>query len=147
MSSGKNSISVSISGRSIARSRLLKYWGLSFAWSVGFGELFLSGVIDGNSAPFQFFLPIVVYYLVLCFLFGLLTTKVSTRWCMLIFLMYGLLAERFVFGNIQGLEDYPAIIFFGALYLVLFGLPLWIINHFEIRPLHTGKNNSMTHKE
>ena len=112
-----------IGGMILSRSRL-RYWILAMFSTVVFGELFLSGVVAGNPAPYVHFIPICLYYAVLCFLFSLLLERISWPLAVLVFALYGIGMERYVFGNIPNFGDIPAIAFFGCLYIVLFGLPL-----------------------
>jgi len=110
------------------KQQVFQYWLFALFFSVGFGELFLSGIVDGNPTPFQHFVPITIYYAALSLIFALLVPRYSRLTLIIIFFTYGVLAEMFIFKNIAALSDVLGIIFFGGLYIVLFGVPLLMQN-------------------
>ena len=101
------------------------YWLLSWLLSVLFGEVFLSGIVAGNPAPFLYFGPFLVYYGILCFIFANIVTRAKFAHSLAVFFVSGYLLELLVFRNITSPLDVPGIIFFGLLYVLLFGLP-WL---------------------
>lgn len=103
-----------------------RYWIFSWIFAVLFGEI-ITGLISQNPMFFENALPITLYYGVLCFIFAFLVTRFQTRSALIIFFVYGVLVELYLFHNIKGWGDLVGIIFFGLLYIFLFGLPLYLI--------------------
>ena len=87
-----------------------------------FGEL-LAVYLAGNTIFLQYWLPITLYYVAATFVFSLFVFKMPPLLVPLVFFIYGVVMETFVFGNIKGLTDIPGVLFFGNQYIALFGLP------------------------
>jgi len=106
--------------------KIVYYWIPAWLFAVLFGEVFLSGIVAQDTSFFQYWLPISIYYLVLTFIFALIVIRVTNKIALTIFFIYGVLAEYFVFMNIKSVTDFPGILFFGFLYVFLFGVPIVI---------------------
>ena len=106
--------------------KIVYYWIPAWLFAVLFGEVFLSGIVVQNPTIFQYWLPISIYYLVLTFIFALIVVRVTNKIALILFFIYGVLAEYFVFMNIKSVIDISGILFFGFLYVFLFGVPIVI---------------------
>ena len=106
--------------------KIVYYWIPAWLFAVLFGEVFLSGIVAQDPTIFQYGLPISIYYLVLTFIFALIVVRVTNKIALTLFFIYGVLAEYFVFMNIKSVIDFPGILFFGFLYVFLFGVPIAI---------------------
>ncbi|MDO8625444.1 MAG: hypothetical protein Q7R47_05150 [Candidatus Diapherotrites archaeon] len=103
----------------------IAYWILAVLTALVFGEI-LPGIASQNGVFFQHPIPITIYYVVLCFLFAHLVHHVRLLHSEIVFFFYGALVEMLVFGNVHGPFDILGIVFFGLLYVFLFGAP-WLI--------------------
>ena len=93
-------------------------------FAVGVGEVFLATMIAGSTAILDHTIPLVAYYFVLSLAFGIVLTMVSFRKMLVVFFIYGVIAETFLFRNITAL---PGVLFFGVLYVFLFGVPARLV--------------------
>jgi hypothetical protein len=105
--------------------RFYVYWASAFVFSILFGEI-IGPLIAGHALPlFQFFIPFVIYYGLLSFVFALFANRIKVWKSLAIFFVYGVIAEMLLFKNVKGIFDIAGILFFGLFYVFLFGVPLW----------------------
>src|SRR3989344_6823026 len=90
--------------------------------TVLFGEL-TAVYLAGNPVFLEYWFPITLYYAVATFVFSLFIFKIPPICVPLMFFIYGVVIETFVFGNIKGLADILGVLFFCNQYIALFGMP------------------------
>ena len=94
-------------------------------FAISFGELILPASV-GNTLPIlSSYGPagaMVAYYAVISFVFSLIIDKYSTKTAIASFFIYGSIIELILFKNVM---DIVGFLFFGVLYIFLFGVPMW----------------------
>ena len=95
--------------------------------SVGFAELFLSGIINKNQLPFAFFIPYTIYYGTLSYIFAIVADKYKTRTALIIYVIGGIILEFVLFRDVTKFTD---LIFYTFIYLFIFGTPIWLRKKF-----------------
>ena len=94
-------------------------------FAISFGELILPASV-GNSPPILSNLvtavAMVAYYGVISCIFSLIIDKYSTKTALASFFIYGSIVELILFLNVI---DIVGFLFFGVLYIFLFGVPMW----------------------
>ena len=94
-------------------------------FAISFGELILPASV-GNTLPILRNLgttvTMVAYYGVISFVFSLIIDKYSTKTAIASFFIYGSIVELILFLNVI---DIVGFLFFGVLYIFLFGVPMW----------------------
>ena len=94
-------------------------------FAISFGELILPASV-GNTLPILRNLgttvAMVAYYGVISFVFSLIIDKYSTKTAIASFFIYGSIIELILFKNVM---DIVGFLFFGVLYIFLFGVPMW----------------------
>ena len=95
-------------------------------FAILFGELILPASV-GNSLPILSnpvtFVVMTFYYVTISFLFSKILGRYGTKMALVAFFVYGGIAELILFGNVG---DVVGFVFFGCLYIFLFGVPIWI---------------------
>jgi len=116
------------------KSKFIKtYWIVAAVFAIIFGEI-ITGLISGNPAFFNNWIAISVYYFILTLPFGYLISRTKPKYYLSIFFIYGVAVEYLLFKNIATLTDLKAVVFFGLLYVFLFGTPVWILKKRGIAP-------------
>jgi len=111
--------------------RLIAYWLAAWAFSILFGEIILPALV-GHALPiFTYTVAFLIYYGILSLVFAFFVVEFGTR-SLIVFFVYGVVVEMFLFGNIKGPKDVPGILFFGLLYVFLFWTPMWLVNLLKI---------------
>ena len=94
-------------------------------FAISFGELILPASV-GNSLPILSnpvtAVAMVTYYGVISFIFSLIIDNYSTKTALASFFIYGSIVELILFLNVI---DIVGFLFFGVLYIFLFGVPMW----------------------
>ncbi|MEW5996141.1 MAG: hypothetical protein AB1657_00920 [Candidatus Micrarchaeota archaeon] len=103
----------------------IRYWIIAWIFSILFGEI-IGPLLAGHALPLLSYpLFMIVYYGALSLIFSLVVQRLGKS-SLAVFFVYGVLAELFLFHNITGFTDIAGILFFGAFYVFLFGVPIWI---------------------
>lgn len=105
----------------------ISYWIIAWFFSILFGEI-IGPLIARNPLPIlQFPIAFIIYYGILSFAFSYLFYQLKSDYRVyLVIFIYGVIAELFLFKNINGFSDILGILFFGLFYVFLFGLPYLI---------------------
>ena len=95
-------------------------------FAISFGELILPSTFVSFPPPILSSLgtavAMVAYYGVISFIFSLIIEKYSTKTAIASFFIYGSIVELILFLNVI---DIVGFLFFGVLYIFLFGVPMW----------------------
>ena len=106
-------------------------------FAILFGELILPASI-GNSPPILSnpvtFVAMSFYYVVISFIFSIILGKYGTKMALAAFFVYGGIAELILFGNVG---DVVGFVFFGCLYIFLFGVPIWLTKKLTVKGQHS----------
>ncbi len=115
------------------------YWVTATAFSILFGEI-IGPLLAGNPLIIlQYPVAFLIYYAIISAGFAMIIRR-SLQASLIVFFVYGVVAELLLFKNIRGITDIPGILFFGFFYVFLFGTPLWIVQIFRGR-MHTDHNS------
>lgn len=108
------------------------YWATATAFSILFGEI-IGPLLAHHPLPvLQYPVAFIAYYAILSAVFAIIVQR-SVQVSLIVFFVYGVVAELLLFQNIRGITDIPGILFFGLYYVFLFGTPLWIVQEFRGR--------------
>ncbi len=106
-------------------------------FAILFGELILPASI-GNSPPILSnpvtFVAMTFYYVTISFLFSKILGRYGTKMALAAFFVYGGIAELILFGNVG---DVVGFVFFGCLYIFLFGVPIWLTKKLTVKGQHS----------
>ena len=106
-------------------------------FAILFGELILPASI-GNSPPILSnpvtFVAMSFYYVAISFIFSIILGKYGTKMALTAFFVYGGIAELILFGNVG---DVVGFVFFGCLYIFLFGVPIWLTKKLTVKWQHS----------
>ena len=95
-------------------------------FAISFGELILPSTFVSYPPPILrnpgTTVAMVAYYGVISFVFSLIIDKYSTKTAIASFFIYGSIIELILFKNVI---DIVGFLFFGVLYIFLFGVPMW----------------------
>ena len=95
-------------------------------FAISFGELILPSTFVSYPPPILrnpgTAVAMVAYYGVISFVFSLIIDKYSTKTAIASFFIYGSIIELILFKNVM---DIVGFLFFGVLYIFLFGVPMW----------------------
>ena len=106
-------------------------------FAILFGELILPASI-GNSPPILSnpvtFVAMTFYYVTISFLFSKILGRYGTKMALAAFFVYGGIAELILFGHVG---DVVGFVFFGCLYIFLFGVPIWLTKKLTVKGQHS----------
>ena len=106
-------------------------------FAILFGELILPASI-GNSPPILSnpvtFVAMTLYYVTISFIFSIILGRYGTKMVLAAFFVYGGIAELILFGNVGNVVGF---VFFGCLYIFLFGVPIWITKKLTVKWQHS----------
>ncbi|MFA5411768.1 MAG: hypothetical protein WC350_00250 [Candidatus Micrarchaeia archaeon] len=106
-------------------STVMRCWIAAWVFSILFGEI-VGPLLASHALPILLYpLQMIAYYGAISLIFAFIASKLG-KLALAVFFFYGVLAEMFLFHNITGPTDIPGILFFGAFYVFLFGIPIWI---------------------
>jgi len=95
-------------------------------FAISFGELILPSTFVSFPPPILrnpgTAVAMVAYYGVISFIFSLIIEKYSTKTAIASFFIYGSIVELILFLNVISIVGF---LFFGVLYIFLFGVPMW----------------------
>lgn len=106
---------------------LRTYWVIAFIYSVLLGEIILPSIVGHPLPLLDHPVGMLAYYAVLSLAMAYLIRKIGIRRSLVGFFVYGVVAEWLFFKNVQGLTDIPGVLFFGGLYVFLFGVPYLLV--------------------
>jgi hypothetical protein len=108
------------------------YWATATVFSILFGEI-ISPMLAHHPLPIlQYPVAFLIYYAILSAVFAIIVQR-SVQASLIVFFVYGVVAELLLFNNIRGITDIPGILFFGLFYVFLFGTPIWIARKLSAR--------------
>ena len=118
-------------------SQTVVYTASATIFAILFGELILPASV-GNSLPILSnpvtFVAMTFYYVTISFLFSKILGKYGTKMALTAFFVYGGIAELILFGNVG---DVVGFVFFGCLYIFLFGVPIRITKKLTVKVHHS----------
>ena len=96
-------------------------------FAISFGELILPTLFGSEPSPtilssYGTAVAMVAYYGLISYIFALIIDKYSTKTALASFFIYGSIVELILFLNVI---DIVGFLFFGVLYIFLFGVPMW----------------------
>ncbi|MFH1803194.1 MAG: hypothetical protein ABH864_07165 [archaeon] len=113
------------------KKEFLFYWIFSWIFVVFFGE-FLAGIVapilnNGQGGTFFIYpIQIIIFYGFANLIIAFALKFIPKKLVIMVFFIYGAILEMVLWRNVKGPTDIIGIIFFGLLYVFLYGVPYWI---------------------